>query len=91
MTDTINRLIKRCKAGIYIVVNEHKNFYESIEDYIKQNPDIIGVIREGMIKYDSFIQITFYPDNPIGQYTIYHYDYDMALKEVTEILDGMAA
>ncbi len=38
-------------------------------------------VRKAMIDKNIIIDLKFYPDTPIGSYSIYHYDLDMALDE----------
>ena len=84
-----------------IEINRHKSDYMSIYDYLNQikeirycyedepeeafNKDFEKVIDK-IKETDTIIEIQVYPQTPIGFYTIYHYDYDMALKELNDLL-----
>jgi hypothetical protein len=43
-------------------------------------------IANKMIEHNTIIDLQFYPNTPIGFYSIYHYDLEMALDEALEIL-----
>jgi len=91
--DKLNKLITRCKAAVYVEVNAHKDIYKSVEQYIEDEgylevkQDAGSEIISEMIKRDTIIQIYFYPDTPIGFYTVWHCDLDMALDKCIDILD----
>lgn len=85
----LNELMSRCKCGVYLSVNAHRDVYESVEDYTKDivicTDDVIDDdILEKMIETNTIIELQYYPDTPIGFYKIYHYDLDMALDEALE-------
>lgn len=84
----LNRLISLCKASISIDINDHTTGYQSVDEYMNDmemcndgtisdiNPDVFAE----MIKRNTVVRVCFYPDTPVGNYTIYHYDVDEALK-----------
>ena len=87
------KLIDRCKCGVDIAVNNHKNYYETVEQHFKSNPiledylsDIDADIYQKMKDFDTIIEIHFYPDTAVGFYKIFHYDLDMAIDEALLIL-----
>lgn len=84
-------LIKKCKGSIYISINEHKNLYQKINDYIldinNRNEEIEPELAERMIKEDTFIQLMFYPDTPIGFYSVYGTTIDEVIKKANKILE----
>ena len=79
ITEKIETLFKKCKCSVTITYNNHKDGYETVDTYItnlKQNSiidndDIELDILEKMKELDTIIEIQFYPDTPIGSYTIY--------------------
>ena len=86
----IQKLIDLCKANIYISINNHKNCYETVSEYFTyyDNLDEDDLKHlDKMIDNDTIIELIFYPDTPVGNYTIFHYDIDMALDEALEILE----
>lgn len=92
--DKLKLLLERCKCGVYITVNEHRDIYQSAVDKLAElrehEPDgdleIEKDIEVKMVELNTIINIHFYPDTPIGFYSIYHYDIDMALCQALEIL-----
>lgn len=93
-TDKLKELISRCKAGVNIEVNEHRNYYETAKVYIEQLDErgpiheVNPAIMRKMIETDTIINIHFYPRTPVGFYSVYHYDLDAALDEALACLNN---
>ena len=91
--EKLQKLIEKCKGSVILYVNDHKNSYESVEELIDKLtcegiPEKIHEdIMKKMVETDTLIDLQFYPDTPIGSYTIYHYDLDMALDEALKIIE----
>lgn len=92
----MKKIAQRCKAGVYLRINEHKDRYKSAFDYIEElraigaiedEDDVEEEILNIMIKTDSIVELTFYPETPIGSYTVYHYDVDLAIEQAHKILN----
>jgi hypothetical protein len=87
LTMTLNELISRCKCGVFVTVNEHRDYYQSAADALIERdgyecpPRIDPAVRAEMIRLNTVVRLQFYPDTPIGSYEIYHYDLDAALAE----------
>ena len=88
MTDKLARLIARCKAGVHITINEHRNYYETAEYYLSERDqrgdeplEIDPDVRAQMIATNTVVNLHFYPDTPIGFYEIWHYDLEAALDQ----------
>lgn len=87
--DKLKELMVRCQCGVFLHVNEHRDYYQKVESYLEdiqarqpENPLEIAVnVRTKMIELDCIIDLQFYPNTPISSYSIYHYDLDMALDE----------
>jgi hypothetical protein len=98
--DKLTRLHARCKAGVHLTINEHRNYYETAEDRIDKwyaglecPPTIEPHARQQMIECDTIVDLIFYPDTPIGSYHVVSHDVGTALDEALEILaeqDGAA-
>ncbi len=89
----LNDLIAACKCGVYLRVNEHRDSYQTIEQYFKSNPileeeleDIENDVYEKMKELDVMIYIHVYPDTPVGFYTVYHYDLEQAIDETLKLV-----
>jgi uncharacterized FlaG/YvyC family protein len=89
----LNKLIQRCKAGIYLTINSHRDYYETVEQHFESNPkkedleDISKDVYEKMKETNTIIELQYYPDTPIGFYKIYHYDLEMAIDEALSSLN----
>lgn len=91
-TDKLKDLLSRCKCGVFVTVNEHRDYYETAAEHLGDAegrecpPEIEDAVRAQMIATDTIIKIQFYPDTPIGSYEIWHHDLDAALDECLGIL-----
>jgi len=91
MIDKLKLLQSKCKCEIALVINAHKNSYSSVIDYLKQgddDEDIEKAVLDEMIAKDTIIALIFYPQTPVGFYTVYHYDIDKCLDEALDIMKG---
>lgn len=87
-TDKLKRLMAGCKCGVYVTVNEHRDVYESAQDALNHmwadpDPDVL----QRMIETNTIVSVQFYPDTPIGSYTIIHWDLDAALDAALDCLE----
>lgn len=87
--EKLNALIKMCKGSISIDINPHRDNYDSIQEYLLRceidedpeykfslnNPDLYLQILEK----NQLIDISAYPNAPVGFYTFYHYDFEQAI------------
>jgi hypothetical protein len=83
--DALRLLLERCKCGVYLHVNEHRDDYETATGklaylQLESPPEISDDVREGIIRTDTIVDLQFYPDTPIGFYKIVHYDVEEALR-----------
>lgn len=90
----LQKLIDHCKGEIALSINSHKGEYLSVTDYLNNliELDIVDpledlVYSKEMIERDSVIELQFYPDTPIGSYTVIHYDLEEAVDKALEILN----
>ena len=74
----IEFIVSMCNASVTLSFNDHKDCYKKVGEYLKDNY-IDSEILEKMIENDIIINMTFYPDSPVGNYNIYHYDLNMIL------------
>jgi hypothetical protein len=85
--DKLKKLMARCKCGVHLTVNDHRDVYETAAQAIEKleitMPDIeiAPDVRAKIIETDTLIDLHFYPDTPIGFYKVLHYDLDAALDE----------
>ena len=95
MNKKFEDLMQLCKCSITLLINSHKDYYQSVEEYISDDRAIGSITDEEdlptdvynkMVELDTVIELQFYPETPIGFYKIYHYDYNEAIKKAFEIL-----
>lgn len=83
--DKLKELFAHCKCGIYLTVNEHRDYYQTAAqaldeaDGLECPPQIAPDVKARMIETNTIVRLQFYPDTPIGSYNIWHYDLDAAL------------
>lgn len=83
--DKLKELMARCKCGVYLTVNEHRDYYQTAAQALDEAggfecpPQIEQEVKARMIDTDTIVRLQFYPDTPVGFYSIWHYDLDSAL------------
>ena len=78
------------EGGLNIYHNEHKGSYETVEQWIKNvdlNVDDFVSYDEMMecIKNNDMWNIHWYPDTPVGFYSIYGSSFESVLNKALEI------
>lgn len=99
--DKLKELLSKCKASVSITINEHRDYYQSVEKHIEEQAlmdacisikgfiDEIGKeVYEEMKKTNTIIEIQAYPDTPIGSYRLFHYDIDKAIDIMLSCVNG---
>lgn len=86
--DKIKKLLSLCKASVTLQVNKHIDYYDTVEQYLKEEHDIDNNILSEMIKRNTVIEIQAYTLYPIGFHVVYHYDIDLAIEEMINILEN---
>ena len=90
-------LINRCKFGVFVSANEHRDYYETAEHHLEESksyelsPCISDDVRQIMIETDTIIKVQCYPETPVSFYLIWHYDLDTALDEALACLKQQTA
>lgn len=86
----LQKIMNLCKSSVSLKVNEHKDYYIEIKDYLDGLSDLYEdvdkEVLQGIIKRDCIIELQFYPDTPIGSYSLCHYDLDKILDQALGIL-----
>jgi len=92
--EKFRKLIERCKCGVHITVNGHRDYYETVEQHFKGNPiteedleDIEPDVYEKMKELNVIVELQYYPDTPTGFYKVYHYDIELAVDEALSSLN----
>jgi hypothetical protein len=83
----LEQLMARCKCGVHLNINAHRNIYEHIVVALNnfKNHEITKEVHIKIIETDTLIDLQFYPDTPGGFYQIVHYSLDSALNEALAI------
>jgi hypothetical protein len=95
MIDKLKKLLQSCKCGIYITINQHRDYYQSAEEYLKEKikntlidkSEIKDSIYKTMIEKNTIIELQFYPNTPISFYRILHFDLNEILNEALILLE----
>lgn len=87
MEDKLKKLIEQTKCSITLEINNHRDYYMSVEEYMNDLPnsgykvDINEEVYNKMVAIDTIIELQVYPRTPVSSYKIYGYDLDMVLNE----------
>ena len=91
--DKLKELLSLCKCQVSIEVNEHRNCYQSVEDWFDEiwdseetKKEIDTEVFNKMKQLNTIITIQAYNKTPVGFFIIYHYDIDMAIEEMLKTL-----
>jgi|TARA_Y100000310_G_scaffold210338_1_gene210951 hypothetical protein len=93
--ENLEKLIKSCKASVSILVNNHRDYYQSVQEYIGEHVELydldisneIGLeVFTEMIRKNTVIEITAYPDTPNGNYSVYHHDIIEAIQLINKAI-----
>lgn len=90
--EALKTLLGRCKCGVFLTVNEHRDYYETPQQCLERHaelecpPEISDEVRAGILSSGNIVDLHFYPDTPIGGYHIVHHDLDEALRLALECL-----
>lgn len=85
--DKLKQLLSLCKCGVYVTVNEHRDYYNTAAQALEESDDsehpwdITPDMRAKMIETNTIIEIQVYPNSPVGFNLVYHYDLEAALDE----------
>lgn len=87
MKDKLQQLIEKTKGSITLEINLHRDYNETVINYLKgfshENyiNDISKEIYDKMVETDTIIELHVYPNTPNSFYKIYGYDLNMVLNE----------
>ena len=94
--DKIKNILERCQCGVSITVNNHRDYYQSVKEYVEELASIdnalmdeIGLdVYKQMKKSNTIVEIQAYPDTPLGFYRVLHYDIEKALNKMLDCLNS---
>ena len=82
--DALKTLLARCKCGVFLKVNEHRDYYLTAEQWLAEYADMecppAIIDRASILSSGNVVDLQFYPDSPVGSYHIVHHDLDEALR-----------
>ena len=81
----LEKLIALCKGSVSLNINPHRDVYESIEEYLPADVQRIEEFNK-IVEKDILVEIIFYPDTPVANYTVYDYDIKRAIETAMEIM-----
>jgi len=92
----LKELLSKSKASVSITVNQHRDYYQSVEKHIEEQAlideelihEIGKEVYEEMKNTNTIIEIQAYPDTPIGSYRLFHYDIDKAIDIMLSCING---
>lgn len=98
--DKFTQLCAGCKNSVEIRVNDHRDYYQTPEQYFADQlasggtqgknsmDDIVDPdIYKKCVETNNIVYVHFYPDTAISFYSFYHYDVEMALDLALEVLN----
>jgi hypothetical protein len=91
--EKIKELQSLCKCSVSVIINQHKDYYDSVVEYFKDNDDdeTEADVMQKMIETDTVVWVQAYPNTPVGFYSVYHYDLDAALDAVLSAVKNQMA
>ncbi len=91
----MKNILARCKCGVYLTVNEHRDIYLPVKDAIEAINDLEqgsggdpldDELVKRMVKTGDIYILHFYPDTPIGSYRVYGTSLDEVVAKGKECL-----
>lgn len=84
--------LPRHKCGLYLTHNQHKDYYQNVDEWIMDSLDIGSDYnwvspeqKEKAIREDSVWVLQWYPHTPVSFYRICSADLDILLQKAQEI------
>jgi glutamate racemase len=94
MTDKLKTLIEKCACGVHITINAHRDYYETVEQYLhgrSLSHEMEAEVLVEMIGKNTIVDLQFYPLTPIGFYLVLHHDLEAALDQALELINQKAS
>ena len=98
--NSLENIIKRCKCGVYLTVNQNRDVYETVEQRIDEinerdfdnngghenyEVEIDDELKARLIKTDCIYELQFYPNTPIGFYIVYGENLEEVITKAEDI------
>lgn len=92
------KLCSKCKFSVEIWVNNHRDIYQTVEDYfleqlqyslsaVKMDDVVDPEIYKKCLETNTIVYVHFYPRNSNTFLSLHHYDVDMALDQALKMVD----
>lgn len=87
----LQQLTDLCACEVGVTVNENRSHYETVEEFLDDlagrecPPQIDAETRARMVKENTVAEVWFYPDTPIGSYSLYDSDVSRAVARALDI------
>lgn len=98
--DKFTQLCAGCKNSVEIRVNDHRDVYQSVEDYFNEQlahggtqgkekmDDVVDPdVYKKCVETNNIVYVHFYPRSATTFFSFYHYDVDLALDEALKLLE----
>lgn len=95
VSEKIVSIATACRGSMSLTFNSHRDSYESVKEYLEIltsmgnldiGEDVSQDVYDKIIETDTLIELTCYPNTPVGSYTVYGYDLNMVIDEMIEVL-----
>lgn len=78
-------MAENAKCGFYLTHNQHKDYYETAETYIKDREwedEVSEGALEKIIELDETWELQIYTHTPIGSYRLIHWNLEALVDEI---------
>lgn len=90
--EKLKELMSKCKCSVSITINNHKDFYQTASEYIEElilfDTEVDKSIIDKIIDLDTIVEVHAYPNTPIGFFKVIHYDLDLAMDLMIEVVNN---
>lgn len=95
--DKLKELMRRCKCGVYVTINRHRDVYETAEMWLsditsgdgRHDPlQIDDAVKAKMVETNMVVEVQFYPNTPVSFCLVHHYDLDAALDQALSCFEA---
>lgn len=91
--DDLLQIVAMCKCEVALTINDHFCNYQSAKEWLdcpswdsSMKAEIPNDVKAEIAARNTVVHLQFFPDTPIGSYSIYHYDIAVALSEGVQFL-----
>jgi hypothetical protein len=89
---TIEELVRLSKCSVSLVVNGHRDYYQTVEQYLADDmpgcSDVSPETRQRMIETDTTVHLQWYPNTPIGFNVVVAATLEDALRMAEDLINS---